>query len=301
MLFSDKAKGFTGAILSGIAYGLNPLFALPLYERGFTTSSILFYRFFHAALFLAVMLLLQKKTFRLPRQMIPQMILMGMFCSLSAFTLFLSFSMLPSGIAVTLVFTCPVWVVLIHILGYREKPAMAVWAGLFLAFAGVLLLSGCDGNGSTISLAGLFTALVSGFSYAVYMVMIEKSKLKSLPTDTLTFYLIVSCFLIFAVYFLVAPCFSGAVRLQWIPDLAGYFWMLGLAFVPTFLAFWFLAVGTKFIGSAITAIIGALEPLTAVLVGIFVFHESLTGSMIAGIIVILLSVFTVIGRKTKKA
>ncbi len=91
MLFSDKAKGFTGAILSGIAYGLNPLFALPLYERGFTTSSILFYRFFHAALFLAVMLLLQKKTFRLPRQMIPQMILMGMFCSLSAFTLFLSF------------------------------------------------------------------------------------------------------------------------------------------------------------------------------------------------------------------
>ncbi len=293
MLLSNKVKGYTGSILSAVAYGLNPLFALPLYERGFTTQSVLFYRFLHAALFLGLFVLLQKKSFRLTRQQIPLILLLGFMCAMSAFTLFLSFHFLASGIAVTLVFTCPLWVVLIQILFFREKPTLIVLAGLAAAFIGVFLISGGGGD-KAVSLAGLGIGLFSGLTYAVYMVIIGKSNLKSLPTDTLTFYSMLVCFFVFAVYFLIFPVLTDTAPLQWFSDPAGYFWLLGLAFFPTFLAFWLIAVGIHYTGPAITAIVGALEPLTAVVIGFLVFHETLTFSMTAGIVLILISVFAVI-------
>ncbi len=300
MLLSDKTKGYTGSILSAVAYGLNPLFAIPLYDRGLTTQSVLFYRFLMASAILAVFLLVQKKSFRLTPRQIPGVLLLGITCTLSAFTLFLSFLYLPSGIAVTLAFTCPLWVVLIQILCFRERPTITVLTGLILAFFGVFLISGgCSGG--AVGLGGLLIGLFSGLSYAVYMVIIEKSSLKTLPTETQTFYGMLASFCIFGVYFLVAPFFPALPNLQGIPGISGFFWLAGLAFFCTFLAFWLIAVGIRYVGPAITAIVGALEPLTAVVVGILVFQEVLTPSMIFGIILILVSFFAVIGKKPKKA
>ncbi len=294
--------GYLAAIFSGIAYGLNPFFAIPLYDSGLTTESVLFYRFLHASLFLALLIVFQKKSFRLTKKQMPQMVLPGLMCALAAVSLFLSFHILPSGIAVTLVFTCPVWVVLIHIVCFRRKPSPLILTGLILAFAGVFLISG-GGTEETISLAGLAAGLFSGLTYAVYMICIEQSpELKQLSSVVQTFYTMLICFLLFSLYFLIVPNMTDAVApLQLPPDFASWLWILGLAFFPTFLAFWLIAAGIQRIGSAPTAIIGALEPMTAMGVGILFFHEKPTLLMFFGAAVILISVLIVIRPDGKNA
>ena len=58
-----KHKGIICGILAAVCYGTNPFGALPLYEEGVNTASVLFYRFFMAVLMLAIMLTVQRKSF----------------------------------------------------------------------------------------------------------------------------------------------------------------------------------------------------------------------------------------------
>ena len=57
-------KGIICGILAAVCYGTNPFGALPLYEEGVNTASVLFYRFSMAVLMLAVMLVVERKSFR---------------------------------------------------------------------------------------------------------------------------------------------------------------------------------------------------------------------------------------------
>lgn len=55
-----------------------------------------------------------------------------------------------------------------------------------------------------------------------------------------------------------------------------------------------MTVSIRDVGSTTAAILGALEPVTAVLIGIIIFHESFSLNLLGGIVLILSGVMLII-------
>ena len=289
----DKAIGFLCAICAAIAYGTNPLFGLPLYARGMTTPSVLVYRFAGGIILLGCYKLLTRSHFRISAKDLLLLLAGGLLLGLSCLFLFLSFRVMDAGIAETILFVYPVMVALIMAAGFHERLPPIVWAGMAAALGGVAMLNGVGGR---FSFAGLACVLLSALTYAIYMVLIRESRLKALASDTLTFYAMAAGL----------PVFLAALRggrdLQFPNDAIGWICACGIALFPGLLAFLLTASATRRIGATTTAVIGALEPCTALAVGVAVFHERLTPRAVAGILLILVAVSVVmVGREMSKA
>jgi drug/metabolite transporter (DMT)-like permease len=162
--------------------------------------------------------------------------------------------------------------------------------GMGAAIVGIALLS-LGNAGGKFSITGLILVLLSALSYAIYMVQVKVTSLHKLPPLTLTFYAIASGIPVFLI------ALRGGIDLQKLPGLAGGAYALGVAVLPTVLSFLFMAIAIKYIGPTKTAIMGALEPVTALLIGITVFGETLSLRQFIGVIVILLAVSLVISAK----
>ncbi|WP_304247532.1 DMT family transporter [Fibrobacter succinogenes] len=145
-----------------------------------------------------------------------------------------------------------------------------------------------------MSTAGLALVFASSLSYAIYMVMANRINLQ-MGAVKMTFYAICFCLVFLLLYSVIfgsgfPPLFTQASSWGW-----GF--MLGL--VPTVLSLIFMVKAVKIIGSTPTAILGALEPVTAVAIGVLVFGEILTGRLIAGIVLILGSTVLIAVKKGK--
>ena len=283
----EKLKGNLCGILAAVTYGMNPLFALPLYQRGLSTASVLFYRFFLTILLLGAFLLFRKQSFRLRRGEILPMATGGVLLALSCLFLFLSFHRIDAGIAATILFVYPVMVCGIMYLVFHVKQSLPTLIGMALAVIGIGLLS-LGNAGGKFSVSGLVFSRLSALTYAIYMVLLKESVLKNLSAAVLTFYAL--CFG-FPVFFLLL---RFGLDLQLLPDLFSVGCALGLALCPSLLSFLLMAVAIRCIGPTKTAILGALEPVTALFFGILVFGETLSIRQGVGILVILGSVMLVV-------
>lgn len=288
-----KAKGYMLGALAAAAYGMNPLFALPLYKAGMDPDSVLFFRYLFAIPILGIMLKVRGRSFRLKRKEILPLIVMGLLVALSSLALFQSYNYMEAGIASTLLFVYPIMVALIMAGAFKEKLTVQTIVCIFLALGGIGLLYK-SADGSTLSVAGVVLVMVSALSYAIYIVAVNRPLLKEIATLKLTFYV-----LLFGLsLFLVRVGFGQSLRLAhtW------YLWgnLLALALFPTAISFLCTTQAVQYIGSTPTAILGALEPLTAVFFGVTVFGESLTLRISCGILMIVLAVTLIIagGRVT---
>jgi len=283
----DKFIGYSCGVASAIAYGLNPLFGLPLYARGMTTPNVLFYRFLLAIALLAAVMAAGGRSFRLERRQLTPLVAGGVLLALSCLFLFLSFHVMDAGIAATILFVYPVMVALIMALGFRERLPLPTWGAMALALGGIALLNGVGGK---FSFSGLVCVLLSALTYAVYMVLVRESSLRELDSDTLTFYAMAAGLPVFLI------ALRGGADLQLPGDGVGWICVCGLALFPALLSFLLMAVAIRRIGATPTAVIGALEPCTALAVGTLVFHERLTLRAAAGIALILVAVTAVVLR-----
>ena len=287
----DKIKGILCGIFSAVSFGTNPLFGLPLYQRGMSTQNVLFYRFVFAVLMLGGVMLLRHQSFRLSRKQVLPALFSGLLLAFTCLFLFLSFWLLDAGIASTVLFVYPLMVALIMRVFFHEKLCLAMGIGMFLSLAGIALLYQ-GGSEVKFSLTGLIYVLLSALIYAIYMVNVNQSSLKELPSETLTFY---SMLFGLPVFFISLRC---GLDLRLPPDLFSWGCVFGLAFFPALLSFLLLAVSIQQIGATATAVIGALEPATAILIGVMVFGETLTLRIIIGIVLIMVSVIlAAAGRK----
>ena len=116
-----KAKGYILGAIAAATYGMNPLFALPLYKVGMDPDSVLFFRYLFAIPLLGIMLKARGRSFRLQRKEVLPLIGMGLLVALSSLTLFQSYNYMEAGIASTLLFVYPIMVALIMALVYKEK------------------------------------------------------------------------------------------------------------------------------------------------------------------------------------
>lgn len=278
-----KVRGYVYGIIASVSYGLNPLFALPLYGAGIGVDSVLLYRYGFAALLLALMMKLNGQSFALRRKEVLPLVVMGLLFSFSSLFLFQSFNYMDAGVASTILFMYPVVVAVIMAVFFKERLDALKMASIATAFVGITMLYEGEG-GATLSMTGVCYVLASSLVYALYIVGVNRSVLKDMAGLKLTFYAIVFGSVIYVVRL------RGGADLQMLTD--GWQWVnaVGLALFPTLLSMVAIAKAIHYIGATPTAILGALEPLTALCVGVFVFHETLTGGNLVGIVLILLAV-----------
>ena len=282
-----KAKGYILGVIAAATYGMNPLFALPLYKAGMNPDSVLFLRYLFAIPVLGIMIKARGRDFKLKRKEIVPLIIMGLLISLSSLTLFQSYNYMEAGIASTLLFVYPIMVALIMAFVFKERLTLQTIVCILLALGGIGLLYKGD-DGTTLNLTGVILVVISALSYAIYIVAVNRPLLKDIATLKLTFYVL----LFGMTLFLVRVDFGMSLRGvdTW------YLWgnLIALAIFPTAVSFLCTTQAIQYIGSTPTAILGALEPLTAVFFGVTVFGESFTMRLACGILMIVSAVTLII-------
>ena len=278
--------GILNAALAAAFYGLNPLFALPLYHLGFSVEEAVFCRYFFGVLMMAAVMLFYGKSLFLPRKYLFLMIIAGFFMSGSSLTLFQSYKEMDVGIAATILFVYPIMVAAIMVVGYREKITISTVASILAALLGGGVLS-CSGGGK-VTLFGVFIVLMSSLTYAIYLVEVKVSRLKELTFETLTFYT-----LVFGLV-LTAACTNPVSALSRLTTFTGWTCVILGAFFPTVLSLFTTALAIRYVGPTTTAVLGALEPTTSVLIGVVIFGEIFTLSLGIGLVLIVTAVVLIV-------
>mgnify|MGYP004687589555 FL=1 len=289
---NNNTKGILNGVIASTSYGMNPLFALPLYAQGIEVNSVLFYRYFFAVIIYFLWLKCVKKiSLKIAKCELVPLFFLGIFFSLSSLTLFESFHYIEAGIACTILFIYPVLVALIMAIFFKEKITKTVVSAIFLTSIGIALLYKGKPD-SVLNLKGVAIVLASALLYAFYIVGVKNIKsIKSMNSAKLSFYVMLFGLLVYVVNL------KFCTNLQGLTTITAWLFVIGLAIFPTIISLETIGVAIKLIGSTNTAILGALEPLTAIFFGILFFNESLTLRISIGVILILFGVFLIISGK----
>ena len=290
----NRIKGILYAAVSSSTFGLAPFFSLSLLLAGFSAFEVLSYRWGVATIALTLFGWCSGCSFRLEKKDFLVVLLLSLLRAVTSFSLLIAYQNIATGVASTIHFMYPLAVSLVMMYFFQEKKSLWVMFAVFMSLLGAALLSSGEleaKNGDTI--VGLVAACVSVFSYAGYIVGVRMTRAVRINSTVLTCYVMG---LGTVLYFIGALTTSG---LRLVAD--GYTWLiiLGLALPATAISNITLVRAIKYAGPTLTSILGAMEPLTAVVIGVFVFKELFTLNSAIGIILILLAVSVVIFRKQK--
>ena len=274
-----RLKGLIYGVISSATFGLIPLFALPAIRNGIGVDSVMFYRFGISALVLGLWLVIRRYDLRISGRELFTLAGLGIFYAMTALLLTTSYLYIPSGIATTIHFLYPVVVTTVMILFFKDKVSVPVIGATLMAILGVYLLSN-NGTAGTVSLKGLLLVLTTVVTYALYIVGVNKSCVHRMDGLKLTFYVLLAGAMVFGLNLSVK-----GVPLDPIPD-----WETGV---------YLLLLSVQHVGSTTTAVLGCMEPLTAVCMGVWFLHESLGFWQLAGIVIILSAVSVVILANSK--
>ena len=278
----DIVKGYLCAFISAFTYGLIPLFMIPIKkEESFSVDATLFYRFLIASGAIVFFLFYQKEKLRISFREGLIMSLLGILYALSAEFLFLAYDYLSPGIASTIFFSYPIIVALVLILFYKEKLTIPTLLSLLLVVVGVGVLS--IKKGEALNYIGLGISLLGALVYALYILIVNKVRIESSGVK-ISFY----SMLFSSLYFLVKSLLlrESITISSW--ALAGDLTLF--AIITTSLSLVTLVYAVRYIGSTPTAIMGAFEPIVAVLISVGLFGEQLTPSLVIGGMVIITGV-----------
>ena len=248
----NNLKGFLYGIATSVTFGLIPLFTLPLMAKGLIFDSILFYRFLLATAALGAMMLLKKETFRIQMRDVPVLILLGLLYTGSAMFLFWGYNFMGAGVATLSI----------------------------------------KGSELTLDPLGMLIVILSAMAYASYIIVVNKSRVRSMNGRKLAFYVFIVSTLLFAVK---AMSNEG---IQSVPDALSWMNLFLLAVVPTVISNITLVLAVHHIGGTLTSVLGAMEPVTAVCIGAFVFWEEFTWQSGLGILFIITAVTLIILSRT---
>ena len=269
-------KGFIYAALSSATFGLAPFFTISLLLAGFSSFEVLAYRWGIASLTLVVFGIMLGETFRISRK--------------DWGTVFIL-----SGVASTIHFMYPLAVALAMMGFFGEKRSFAILFAVLVSLSGAGLLSSgkidFEGGNTTI---GLIAAGLSVFFYGGYIVGVRKSRAVQIPSTALTCYVMG----LGALFFIIGGYLTGGIRLA--NDTYTWLNILGLALPATAISNITLVKAIKYIGPTLTSIFGALEPLTAVVIGCLIFNESFTPASAIGMALIITAVTVVVVHEKKK-
>lgn len=277
-LSKNAIIGYPAGIITGITYGLNPLFAVPLMNNGASIESILFFRYTFAVVLLAAFLILTRQSFRITVRQAGVLLALGLLYTSSSIFLFEAYNYIASGLATTLIFLYPVLVAIIMVF-LRVVPSWPVWLSIAATFGGVIIMTQGSG-GDSLNPIGVALSLGSALVYALFIVIINRSKaIAQISNTLLTFYSLT----VGAIVFLGKISFSEAPISAGITTGGDWLNLAGLALLPTIVSTATLAIATRNIGATKASVLGVFEPITAILIGTLMFGEPLTTNILLGI------------------
>lgn len=277
--------GYPAGIITGITYGLNPLFGVPLMNNGAAIESILFFRYAFAVVILGAFLGLTKQSFKITAKQAGVLLVLGLLYTASSIFLFEAYNYIASGLATTLIFLYPVLVAIIMVF-LGVVPSWPVWLAIAATFGGVLVMTQGSG-GEAIDPIGVLLSLGSALVYALFIVIINRSKaIAEISNTLLTFYALT----VGAIVFLGMMAFSDTAITAGIEGCSAWLNLIGLALLPTIVSTATLAIATRNIGATKASVLGVFEPITAILVGTLMFGEPLTTNIVLGIVIAIVAV-----------
>lgn len=272
----DKIKGYGLAAFAAAAYGTNPAFAVPLYEQGMNPVSVLFFRYVIGLPLLFVLMKIRGVDARLHKNEIIPVAILGVLMALSSLTLFESYEYMNSGVASTLLFVYPVMVAVLMMFFFHERFKSSTALCLVVMGFGLWFLIRTQGDVS-ISSYGLTLVMLSAMTYAIYIVMVNvSSTVRHIPTTRLLFYLLTFGSLVYV------AILSAGTPVSLPGKYTGWLNLAALALVPTLISLACTTRAIQLIGSTPTAILGALEPVSAVILSVLVLGQPLTEREVIG-------------------
>ena len=282
---TDQTKGFINGIVSGISFGLIPLFSIPVIAAGMPDVSILVYRFLFGCCFMLAALLVMKVDMRISFSDLWRISILSLFYIGTAIFTLHCYHYLSSGIATALVYTDPIWCSLIGFLFLKEKFSWKLTSSVVMATLGVMMMTGVFTEDGTFSAIGVTVGLLSGLAYALYLIFLPRLGISSMPSLKLTFYV----FLI-GMVMMIAYSFIAEGKVEVPSDNRVWINLILLGLLPTAVSNICVTMSLKLIDSTMVAILGAFEPLTAMFIGIAILGEPFSFLSIAGAALVLVAV-----------
>ena len=290
-----KINGMFYAAISSASFGFSPLFSIGLLAAGLSSFNILSYRWLIAGLVLLVYAVIKKKSLRFNSfDEVWKIVVLSLLRSLTSITLLIGYANISSGIATTINFMYPVIVTICMMLFYGEKSSKADFAAIAGALTGVYLLASGDSinieGGNTK--VGLIASLISAFSFAAYYILMKRVRADKIEVVKFTTWIMS----LSALYFIIgAIALEG--KLMLVTDFRSWMYILGLGLWATMVSNITGVKAIRRIGPTNTSILGALQPVTAVILGVLFLGEHLYMRSLLGIIMILIAVSIVVMHK----
>ena len=291
-------NGIFYACISSASFGFSPLFSIGLLAAGLSNSDVLSYRWALAAIVLMVYAAVKRKTLRINSlDEAWKIALLSGLRALTSVTLLIGYANIASGIASTINFMYPVIVVFWMMLVHGEQKSWINLAAIALSILGVYLMASGDGlkiEGGNTAL-GLTCSIISAVSFAAYYILMKRTRADKIEVVKFTTWIMIMC----AVYFIIGGLIvDGGITL--VHDGKLWLYILGLALWSTMISNFTGVKAVRRIGPTLTSILGALQPLTAVILGILFLDEHLGFKSIAGIVLILAAVLMVVTHQNMK-
>lgn len=289
----NKITGVAYAVVSSTTFGLIPLFTISLMAVGVSSPTILCYRFLLAAVAMAVIMFFTRRSFRLASDQMAVVALLAVLYASTAILLLESYKCIPSGIATTIHFLYPLAVTLTMSWVFKECISSTIYIAVALSLVGVALLAWGNHTEGDFR-RGVSFALLTVVTYAAYIVGVMRSRASRVDSIVLTFYVLAFGALLFFVY---AMATSG---IEAVHSAASWRDLIILALLCTVLSDYTLILAIKRIGSTRTSILGSMEPLTAVVVGVLYFGERIDTTSVVGLLLVICAVVVVIVQSAPK-
>jgi drug/metabolite transporter (DMT)-like permease len=291
-------NGVFYAAISSASFGFSPLFSLALITTGLSHFDILSYSWAVAAIVLVIYAVSKKKTLRLNSfDEVWKILLLSALRSITSITLLLGYANIASGIASTINFMYPVIVALCMMVFFGEQKSWINIGGIALSILGVYFLASGDGlvvEGGNTAL-GLACSLISALSFAAYYIVMKRTRADKIEVVKFTTWIM----LMSAVYFIVCGfIFDGNITI--VTDFKQWMSILGLGLWATMVSNFTGVKAVRRIGPTLTSILGALQPLTAVILGILFLNEHLSLRTVVGIGMIMIAVMIIVQHQSKK-
>lgn len=272
----SKKTGIILVALSGVAFGVMPVFIKSAYAAGASVYTTLFLRFAIASIVIFPLVFALRLTMPSKKEIVTFLLLGGIFYVAQSLFYYLALTYTTASVVALLLYTYPALVVALSVLVLKEQVTPLKLAALALALGGAFVVSMGELDANLLG-AGL--ALLSALSYTVYIILNSRA-VKEGQGIQATAFIILGAAIVFglAIPFVGFQPPSGA---------EGWASIVAIALVSTVFAFWAFLTGLEKVGASTTAIVSTLEPVVAVLCSVLFLSEPLTINIVVGGVLVL--------------
>ncbi|WP_352418341.1 DMT family transporter [Proteiniborus sp.] len=289
----NRIKGIVYTIISAVIFGVTPILAKNTFLGGSTAIMLTFFRGIMPIPIIYLILKIKKVDMRLQRKELVQVLILSLLgTAFTTVTLYSSYNYISVGMTTTIHFIYPSLVTIGGILFFKDKVSIIKIIALIFSTIGVLMFFDGKTTGNTI---GIVLAIVSGISYAFYMLFIEKTGLRLINSLLITFYICV----INAIFMFIFATLTNQITFKLTLD--AWIYTFVIAILNSLGAVNLLQLGIKYIGASTAAILCTFEPITSVILGIFLLNEEKSMNVVIGCLFVIAAVIILSLPKKKQA